>query len=402
MTRQRGEGSIAKLPSGSYRARISLGGVRYDDTLPTAREAADYLADLRKRHRGGSLNPKPSAATRTVGEQLEHFLTAVRGEVDPKTWGEHERSARIHLRALAPLTLAELSPTAWRSHQAALGLPPHNLAPRTIHRVRTTLRRALRLAVDDLILDRNVVDLVRRPKAPKIRYVVHSRSQQRQLERDAEARSEVHQNAGGERLAALWTLGYRIGARVSELIGLTWGDVDVEAGTVRIWRQLDTSIDRAPVWKETKTESSVGVVQLPYSAVAALLRHRARQDGEKLRHGSAYHDYGLVFCTRWGTPLTPEGVAKSWKRACRRANVPVITFHQGTRHTAASTYIKSGSKLTEVQAILRHASTQVTASVYAHELETADRGPADRMDAYLDEDEKDADDGDSGSKVGAR
>lgn len=387
MTRQHGEGSIQKLPSGSYRARISLGGVRYDETFPRARDAADHLADLRKRHRAGTLSAKPTAETKTVGEQLEEFLVAVKREVDPKTWREHERSARIHLAALAPLTLAQLTPSKWRAHQAALAEPPHHLAPRTIHRVRTTLRGALRLAIDDLILDRNVVDLVRRPKAPKLTYTVHTREQQRQLERDAESRAGTHQIFHGDRLSALWTLGYRTGARLSELIGLTWADLDLEGGTVRIWRQLERASGRAPIWKETKTESSVGIVQLPASAVFALLRHRARQDGEKLRYAGEYRDYGLVFCTRWGTPLTSNGVSKAWKQACLRAGVPVTTFHQGTRHTAASTYFKSGAKLTEVQAILRHASSQVTASVYAHELDAADRRPADRLDAYVDEGE---------------
>lgn len=379
----RHEGNVTKLPSGSYRARISLDGEPYSRTFPARRAARDWLRDLVERHRRRQLHG------RTVAEQLDAYLAAIKGTVEPKTWEEyrHYVVSAYHLGPLKAAPLELLTADEVRAHFARLQEPPFNLGPRTVRQVRGVLSRALRQAVDDGLIERNVVDRVRPPKAPRPKQSVLSRDEQARLLAEAERRAALPQFRGGSRWAGLWWLMLRTGGRLSELIGLTWADVDLEAGTVAISRQLETPAGRRPTWKErTKRPASTRVVQLPRSVVEALRRHRARQDGEKLRFAGAYSDYGLVFCTRHGAPLTREHVRKAWRVACAHAGVTVVRPHDA-RHTAASSYLAAGTSVPNVAAILGHASPAVTMAVYAHAGIRSTRHDADRLDAFLDGDD---------------
>lgn len=394
-------GGVEPRPSGAYRAKIRLGGYTYRQTFLSELRARAWLADLRVRYAEGRLSPPGAEGDappleRTVGEQLEAFLLAIRGTVSAKTHGEYARNARHHLKALHPLPLGALTAETIRRHRAALlaGTAPYvgqALQPTTLRNVLTVLRRALQQAVDDGLLGTNAAARVRPLKIEPPRQQVLSKQEQARLVADAAARLGRPQNARaqadrGDRLVALWLMALRTGARLSELLGLTWADVDVDAGRVMIWRQLDRPTGRRPQWKPTtKTRASVAPVHLPRSVVAALVAHRTRQDGERLRYGAGYQDFGLVFATRWGTPLSQSAVRKSWRQACVRAGVPVIPFH-GTRHTAASTYLAAGATVPEVAAILRHASPHVTMRTYAHLVERYTGQAADRLDAFLDED----------------
>lgn len=386
-----GRGSVEPLPSGHLRASITLGGQRYRRTFPSEPPAAAWLADLRAQHATGTL-PPPAVAARsptadtTVGSCLDAFLRSVRGTVTAKTWGEYARAATLHLGALRALPLTTLTAQLVRDHRLALrdGTAPGVVGPRTPRTLRVmvaVLRRACAQAVEEGQLTRNPVAAVRalRSDPPPMR--VLSKAEQRRLLADAAAR--------GDRLAALWLVALRTGARLAELLGLTWADVDLAAGRVTVWRQLGSTAGRRPAWKpRPKTAAGVRLVHLPARTVAALRDHRARQDGERLRYGSAYHDYDLVFAARWGTPLGQRHVLAAWQRACARAGVPVLKLHEA-RHTAASTYLAAGVPLPEVSQILGHASPQVTAAVYAHAVQRYARAAADALERFLDEGDED-------------
>jgi len=161
--------------------------------------------------------------------------------------------------------------------------------------------------------------------------------------------------------------------------------VDLAAGTVAIWRQLAKVEQGHPVWKpRPKSASGVRVLHLPASALAALKRHRSLQDGERLRYGPRYADYGLVFATRLGHALQRVHVRRYWHRACARAGVDALSFHSG-RHTAASSYIAAGVPLPEVSRILGHANPGITARIYSHALAGTAKEAADSLDRFLDD-----------------
>ena len=95
-------------------------------------------------------------------------------------------------------------------------------------------------------------------------------------------------------LLGLWTLAAFTGARKGKLLGLTWDDVDLEAGTLRI---------RPSAIRDLKTPRSRRTLDLDDDAIAALTAHWDRQAFARQVVGESYDDRGLVFASEIGTSL---------------------------------------------------------------------------------------------------
>jgi integrase len=129
------------------------------------------------------------------------------------------------------------------------------LSPRSVQYIHTTLHKALKQAVMDGLIPRNVTEAVKSPKL-----VPH---EIRPLSQD-EARTLL-QAARGGRLEALYLVALHTGLRQGELLGLRWTDLDGDRLSVR----------------GTKNATSRRVVRLSQTAQNALRAHRKRQLEER-------------------------------------------------------------------------------------------------------------------------
>ena len=157
-----------------------------------------------------------------------------------------------------------------------------------------------------------------------------------------------------------------LGTRLGETAGLTWGDVDLDAGTVAVRAQIDRRGQRV----ELKTARSRRVIEAPGALVRMLREHRLASPYSRPQD--------LVFCTRTGRPLDHREIARAGLgRAAKAAGLSadgqrIPTFHE-LRHGHASAWIAAGGDLVELSARLGHRDPAITASVYAHEFEAAAR-----------------------------
>ena len=87
------------------------------------------------------------------------------------------------------------------------------------------------------------------------------------------------QAAKGNRLEALYVLAVTTGMRQCEILGLSWDDVDLEAGVVRVRRTL-TLARGDPRLAELKTPKTRRQIRLTTSAMEAFERHRENQETE--------------------------------------------------------------------------------------------------------------------------
>ena len=78
--------------------------------------------------------------------------------------------------------------------------------------------------------------------------------------------------ARGDRLEALYLFAIHTGLRRSEILGLKWTDVDLEAGVLSVQRSLDTN----GTFNPPKRNKSRRTVKLTDQAIEALKSHRAR------------------------------------------------------------------------------------------------------------------------------
>jgi integrase len=149
-----------------------------------------------------------------------------------------------------------------------------------------------------------------------------------------------------DRLAAMWLLFATTGMRRSELLGLPWWAVDLEATPGRLAVvQTVVVIDKQPVIvAEAKTATSRRQLALDPFTTAALKAHRVQQLQERLAWGPAWVDTGLVFTREDGQVLHPEHVTKRFARLGRDAGLPPITLH-GVRHSYATAALVAGEPL---------------------------------------------------------
>ncbi len=176
---------------------------------------------------------------------------------------------------------------------------------------------------------------------------------------------------------------------MGEALGLRWSDIDLDAATLRVSRQLQRMRkdpnEGSPgklVFSEPKN-ASCRTVDLPQRAVKALRSHRMRQLEEKLKVGPTYHDQSLVFATTKGTPLDAQNVVnRSFKPLLKRVGLPNIRWHD-LRHTCATLLLSRGTHPKLVQHLLGHASIQLTLDRYSHWIPSMGRHAAEGMDEAL-------------------
>ena len=222
------------------------------------------------------------------------------------------------------------------------------------------------------LVARNAASLVDGPRVP------HSEIQPFTPE---EARSFL-EAVKQERLAGLYCVAIAAGLRQGEALGLTWEDIDLEAGTVSVRQALHYARGAFHL-VEPKTPRSRRTIALPAVAVAALRRHRARHAEERLAAGSLWeNDWGLVFTTTAGRPLQGPAVTRGFQQVLARAGLRRQRFHD-LRHACASLLLSEGVHPRVVMETLGHSQIGLTMNTYSHVLPALQREAAERMDRVL-------------------
>ena len=144
--------------------------------------------------------------------------------------------------------------------------------------------------------------------------------------------------AQGDRYHALYVLGLTTGARIGELGGLFWSDLDLDRRVMRVKRALITGRG-GQTFEPPKTSNSRRSIGLSQRAVDALERHRQCQRAEGL---PAEAD-SLAFTNTVGGPINPSHLlCRSFKPLLEKAGLPKTTFHAATRHTFCCLALQQG------------------------------------------------------------
>jgi integrase len=289
----------------------------------------------------------------TVGTFLERWLEdVVKPNKTHRTYATHHQQVLSHIiPALGRVKLEALR----KAHVDRLyaDLLRGGLAPSSVRRVHAVLHAALEEAVRGDLIPRNPAAHANKPKV-----------RQEEIEPlDAEQARIFLDAARGDRYEALYLLCLMAGLRQGEALGLKWSDIDLDAGTLRVNRQLqrvcrDGEMSGRLVFSEPKNASR-RTVGLPQRTVEALRNHRRRQLEEKLR-APHYEDSGLVFATGKGTPLDAQNIVnRHFKPLLERAGLPPVRFHD-LRHSCLSLLAQRGEPIRDLQALAGHATASFT------------------------------------------
>ena len=151
--------------------------------------------------------------------------------------------------------------------------------------------------------------------------------------------------------AVLETL-YGTGVRVSELVGLSLGDVDLAAASMRV------------LGKGAK-ERVLPLGRLALAALGDWLAPAGRGEMEPERWASR-SDAEAVFLNRRGTRLSRQGVYQLVRRHGRDAGITAPLTPHVLRHSFATHLLDNGADIRVVQELLGHAkvtTTQIYTSV---------------------------------------
>jgi integrase len=372
--RGNGEGSITRRKDGLYMARYTVempDGMRKRKTIygKEREEVAEKLIEaLSNRNRGLVFD----ADNLKLGEYLGRWLTdSVRDTVRPTTFERYEQVVRLHIRpVLGKVKLKNLTSAHVRGlYRQKLD---SGLSSRTVQYVHVTLHKALKQAIADGLIPRNVTEAV---KPPQVR-----REEMQPL--TAEQVKVLFKAVKGDRLEALYILAVTAGLRQGELLGLKWDDIDLEAGTLQVRRTLTTA-KGGPVLSAPKTRGSRRTVRLSQMALEALRSHLERQLEEIDSVGSLWRENGLIFASKSGEPLSRQHVtARRFKPLLKRAGLPPIRFHD-LRHSCATLLLSKNVNPKIVSEMLGHATIAITLDTYSHVLPTMQESAARAMEAAL-------------------
>ncbi|GAA3695561.1 site-specific integrase [Gordonia hankookensis] len=296
---------------------------------PTARAILDTVTA------GGDAGVRYSEITTAFGDQGGKVLDRLR----EAGWVTKPRRGRY-----------VTSPTPPASESAK------GVSPVTVSSMLVLLTAALNDAVDEGLLVRNVARLVERPRETQSEMSTWTREQA----------AAFREHIRGDRIEALWLLSL-LGLRRSEVLGLTWGAVDIEAGTVTI-RQARVTVNGGAETAIGEPKSARSRRTLPVGAdsevMTALRSLRATQARERLALGGWGDDRDLVAVDATGTPLRPEAYTDTFRRLAAEAGLPRVRLHD-LRHTAASLMLDNGHSPHAVAAWLGH-DPGMTLRVYGH------------------------------------
>ncbi|MFD9265770.1 tyrosine recombinase XerC [Streptomyces goshikiensis] len=235
---------------------------------------------------------------------------------------------------------------------------------RVIQGSRDALRAALTHAVAEEEIGKNVASLVKVPKPRRKRIKPWSVLEAGRFLADGVARED--------HLFAAWVLVLCLGLRRGEVLGLTWKSIDFDAGELYVDHQIQRA-GRQILHRETKTEDSDDFLPLPALCLKALRIRRAQQTGDRKAAGELWQDSrGLVFTTKYGTPIEPGNLTRMFGLRARRAGLRVIPL-RNTRHTCAALLVALKVHPKVAQRILRHSQIAMTMEVYAEASEEAVR-----------------------------
>lgn len=304
--------------------------------IPTVREARQILSELLRKLNSGEHRPQ---AVWTFGSFVkDRWKPDVYPSLKFSSKKYYDNMVNTHLMPVFEETQLRL--ITRENVQSFLAAKVEGGSSwKTVKHIRTVFGTILEAAVRDDLLISNPVRRTRMPR----RAVV---------EESAPISPDVLQDLL-ERLAepsrSIATLLVMTGLRIGELLALRWQDVDLDKGVLSVNRTVYEGHFDEPKSKRSRRRIPLGPKSLD---VFRSLRKAEASPSD------------LIFAARNGSPLSRRNLLnRQLKPACKALGLEGANWHW-MRHVHATLLDSVGAPLGTVQALLGHASPEVTREVY--------------------------------------
>ena len=163
---------------------------------------------------------------------------------------------------------------------------------------------------------------------------------------------------------------FKTGLRISEFVGLTLNDIDMQDRKINVNHQLQRKRNMEYVIEDTKTTSSTREIPMSdevYVCFQRIIANRKKVKKELMIDGKC----GFLYLDKNDMPM----VALHWEKYFQhirekynkiyRVQMPEVTHHV-CRHTFCSNMAKSGMNPKTLQYIMGHSNIGVTLNTYTH------------------------------------
>ena len=236
----------------------------------------------------------------------------------------------------------------------------------SIHSIRGVLRPAFAMAVEDDYIRKNPFDfeLVKVIVNDSVIREAITRAQQRKFL--TFIKEDKHYSRYYDGMFIL----FHTGLRISEFVGLTLGDLDMEHKTIRIDHQLQRGSDGIKYIESTKTTAGTRVLPMEdevYKCFKRVIEKRKAPATEPVIDGYS----GFLFLDKDGRPMVAMHWEKYFQHSVEKYNriykdeLPKITPHV-CRHTYCSNKARSGMNPKTLQYLMGHSEISITMNTYTH------------------------------------
>ena len=282
----------------------------------------------------------------------------------------HVQSSALWERALDEVSAADLNGLYSRLLRSGRLHAAGGLSPRTVRYVHALLSKAFSDAVRVGLLTANPAVAADPPSARSARSRVAAVWSPDELAQFlASAKADPYHDA--------FHLAAATGLRRSELLGLRWCDVDLQAAQLQVIQGV-VQVDHERQITPLKTDRSRRLVALDVRTAQLLGARRAAAEGAR----PTFRTDDLVFPADDGGPIRPGTFSYSFERRVELAGLRRIRLHD-LRHTHATHALQIGVHPKIVSERLGHSSVMVTLDVYSHVLPSLQREAAEAVAALV-------------------
>jgi integrase len=334
-------------------------GKRHNKTFAREKDAKDWRDRIAVEIKDGVHTPEASSIT--VAEAGELWLA--QGKTDGLEYGtlkQYEQHLRLHITPfIGRVKLAHLAP----AHVQRLrdNLIKEGRSRDMARRVVVSLGALLASAMSYGKVAKNIVHDAARLRKGRDRRLEGRHEKKLEVGVDIPTKDEIRAmlNAAEGRWRPLIVTAVFTGLRASELRGLTWNDIDLQAGTLSVRQRAD----RWNTIGSPKSASGKRAVPLAPMVVNTLKEWRLNCPKGEL---------GLVFPNKIGNIERLETIRRLGLGPLQlKAGITTDRRHpkyglHSLRHAAASLFIEEGWSAKRVQTVIGHSSIQMTFNVYGH------------------------------------
>jgi integrase len=346
------------------------GGKRHLKTFATKKAADAWLVTTRHEVTRGTHTPE--SASITVAEAAQLWIR--RGEVEHlerSTLAKYRNHVELHINPnLGGLKLARLSPPMVEEFRDDL-----------LGRLSWAMARKVLTSLKSILAEATRRGLVAQNAAQQVKIDVRKRDRRKlAVERDIPTKAEVTAiiGAAAGRYRPLLITAVFTGMRSSELRGLTWNDVDFEKRMIHVRQRAD----QWGVIGSPKSEAEHRTIPMAPMVLNALREWklscpRTRPNGKDpgrlwlvFPNGDGKPESHTNIINRGFNPTqVTAGITELHETAKGEDGKPIRSAKYGMhalRHFFASWAIEQGFSPKRLQALLGHASIQMTFDVYGH------------------------------------